>query len=121
MVPALIIHCLNQIESRGLNEVGIYRVPGSDREVQSLKEKFLHSKISPNLDQIDIHVICGTVKSFLRSLSESLITHLRWHDFIRAVESTDVNDIAPILYQTILKLPQPNRDTLAYMLLHLKK
>ena len=37
MVPAIIVHCANEVESRGLTEVGIYRVPGSEREVKDLK------------------------------------------------------------------------------------
>lgn len=37
MVPSLIVHCIREIESRGLGEVGIYRVPGSERDVRALK------------------------------------------------------------------------------------
>ena len=28
MIPALIVHCAQEVEARGLNEQGIYRVPG---------------------------------------------------------------------------------------------
>lgn len=37
MVPALIIHCVFEVEARGLSEVGIYRIPGSERDVKTLK------------------------------------------------------------------------------------
>jgi RhoGAP domain len=37
MIPALVIHCVNEIERRGMNEVGIYRVSGSEREVKDMK------------------------------------------------------------------------------------
>ena len=37
MIPALVIHCINEIERRGMNEVGIYRVSGSEREVRDMK------------------------------------------------------------------------------------
>lgn len=40
MVPSLIVHCVNEIEKRGLNEVGLYRVPGSEREVRNLRVIF---------------------------------------------------------------------------------
>jgi hypothetical protein len=43
---------LIQIESRGLSEVGLYRVPGSEREVKDLKEKFLKGKGSPILSKV---------------------------------------------------------------------
>lgn len=121
MVPAIIQHCLNEIEHKGLNEIGIYRIPGSERDVKALKERFLRGKGAPCLSQIDIHVICGTVKDFLRSLQEPLVTYGLWKDFAEAVQARDEQDIAPALYQVISELPQPNRDTLAYMILHLKR
>jgi Rac GTPase-activating protein 1 len=37
MVPSLIVHCINEVEVRGLNEVGIYRVPGLEKDVKALK------------------------------------------------------------------------------------
>lgn len=40
MVPALVIHCINEIEQRGMSEIGLYRVPGSDKEVKALKVSF---------------------------------------------------------------------------------
>ena len=37
MVPALVVHCVKEVESRGLTEVGIYRVPGAEKDVKMLK------------------------------------------------------------------------------------
>lgn len=119
MVPALIVHCVNEIEQRGLRELGIYRIPGSERDVKQLKEKFLRGKGSPNLRDVDIHVICGTVKDFLRYLHEPLITFTLWPRFVKCVEG-DQENITAGLYPLISELPQPNRDTLAYMMLHLR-
>ncbi|EFA01222.2 rac GTPase-activating protein 1 [Tribolium castaneum] len=121
MVPAILIHCINEIELRGLSEVGLYRVPGSERDVKALKERFLKGKGAPCLNQVDIPVICGTVKDFLRGLHEPVITYALWKKFVQAVNAQDPLDIQPALYQAISELPQPNRDTLAYMILHLQK
>ncbi|XP_063925779.1 rac GTPase-activating protein 1-like isoform X2 [Zophobas morio] len=121
MVPAILIHCINEIELRGLAEVGVYRIPGAERDVKALKERFLRGKGSPCLNQIDVHVICGTVKDFLRSLHEPLVTYGLWKKFVQAVETSDPIDVRPALYQVISELPQPNRDTLAYMMLHLQR
>ena len=43
------IHCINEVECRGLSEQGIYRVPGSEKEVRELKEKFFKGKGIPSL------------------------------------------------------------------------
>jgi len=44
MVPSLIVHCINEVELRGLNEVGIYRVPGADKDVKALKVRSVHCR-----------------------------------------------------------------------------
>ncbi|CAG9859856.1 unnamed protein product [Phyllotreta striolata] len=121
MVPSLIVHCVNEIEKRGLKEIGLYRVPGSEKDVKSLKEKFLSSSLSPNLKNEDVYVICGCIKDFLRSLTEPLITRALWNDFITAVRARDPTDTIPVLYEAIYRLPQPNRDTLAFLILHLQR
>lgn len=75
----------------------------------------------PNLSQLDIHVVSGTLKYFLRSLKEPLITTLLWKDFTSAAEKTEAQDAAASLYQAISELPQPNRDTLAWLICHLQR
>ncbi|XP_076065683.1 rac GTPase-activating protein 1-like isoform X2 [Oratosquilla oratoria] len=121
MVPALVVHCTNEIENRGLNEVGIYRVPGAEREVKELKERFLRGKGVPNLSQIDVHVICGTLKDFLRTLKEPLVTFTLWKVFVQAAEIPVCEDSLAAMYQAITDLPRPNRDTLAWLIVHLQK
>lgn len=37
MIPGLVIHCVNEVERRGLTEVGIYRVNGSEKEIKDMK------------------------------------------------------------------------------------
>jgi Rac GTPase-activating protein 1 len=37
MIPSLIIHCVNEVERRGMKEVAIYRVNGSEKEITDLK------------------------------------------------------------------------------------
>ncbi|CAH1789295.1 unnamed protein product [Owenia fusiformis] len=122
MIPGLVVHCVNEVESRGIQEVGIYRVPGAERQVKDLKEKFLRGKGMPNLTAIDdIHVVCGCLKDFLRSLKEPLVTYSLWRDFVSAAERNDQDECLSGLYQAISELPPPNRDTLAFMILHLQK
>lgn len=81
----------------------------------------MKNKGAPCLNEVELPVLCGVVKDFLRSLREPLVTRARWADFVNAVEARDEQDIVPALYQTISELPQANRDTLAYMVLHLQK
>ncbi|XP_043269603.1 rac GTPase-activating protein 1-like [Venturia canescens] len=121
MVPSLVVHCINEVELRGMGEQGLYRVNGGSADVKCLKEKFLKNKGAPNLSEIDISTICSTLKDFLRSLREPLITVGLWADFVRATTMSDKQDADAALYQAISELPQPNRDTLAFLILHLQR
>lgn len=121
MVPSIVVHCINEVELRGMNEQGLYRVNGATADAKCLKEKFLKGKGAPILSNVDIATICSTLKDFLRSLREPLITVGLLGDFIRATQLTDKQDADAALYQAISELPRPNRDTLAFLMLHLQR
>ena len=121
MVPALIVHCLNEIEARGLSEVGLYRVPGAESEVRALRDKFLQARGCPNLSRYDVHTLTGAVKDFLRNLKSALVPTSMWNVFTQAATNPDLTDGVSQLFQAISEMPQPNRDTLAFFMLHLQK
>ncbi|XP_026482451.1 LOW QUALITY PROTEIN: rac GTPase-activating protein 1-like [Ctenocephalides felis] len=120
MVPALVVHCVNEVESRGLNEVGLYRISGSEKDVKALKERFLRGKGAPVLTNVDIHTVCCCLKDFLRSLKEPLIIQSLWPDFAAACKSI-TKETQEQLIAGVNELPQPNRDTLAYLVMHLQR
>ncbi|KAM9785732.1 LOW QUALITY PROTEIN: rac GTPase-activating protein 1 [Neosynchiropus ocellatus] len=122
MIPPLVVHCISEIDQRGLQEDGLYRRSGADRTVKELKEKFLRSKTVPVLSKVDdIHAITGLLKDFLRNLKEPLLTFLLNRAFMEAAEVTDDDNSKAQMYQTVADLPQPNRDTLAFLVLHLQR
>uniref|UniRef100_A0A9J8A4H2 Rac GTPase-activating protein 1 n=1 Tax=Cyprinus carpio carpio TaxID=630221 RepID=A0A9J8A4H2_CYPCA len=122
MIPSLVVHCVNEIEQRGLHETGLYRVSGSDRVVKDLKEKFLRGKTVPLLSKVeDIHAITGLLKDFLRKLKEPLLTFRLTRAFMDAAELSDDDNSIALMYQNISDLPQPNRDTLAFLIIHLQR
>ncbi|XP_023254315.1 rac GTPase-activating protein 1-like [Seriola lalandi dorsalis] len=121
-IPALVIYCIKEIEHRGLHEVGLYRVSGHDRVVKELKEKLIRGKTLPALNKVeDINVITGVLKDFLRNLPEPLLTFHLNKAFMAAAEIQDDDNSLAMMYQTIGELPQPNRDTLACLMIHLQK
>lgn len=122
MIPSLVVHCVSEIEQRGLHEAGLYRLSGADRTVKELKEKFLRSKTVPVLSKVDdIHAVTGLLKDFLRNLKEPLLTFRLNRPFMEAAEVSDDDNSIALMYQTIGDLPQPNRDTLAFLVLHLQR
>ncbi|XP_072948982.1 rac GTPase-activating protein 1-like isoform X2 [Epargyreus clarus] len=121
MVPAILVHCINEVEKRGLSERGIYRISAVEKDVKRLKERFLRGCGSPQLANEDVHVICGCIKDFLRSLREPLVSSALWADFMAAATEREPADGTAAAVQALSQLPQPNRDTLAFLVLHLQK
>ena len=122
MIPAILIHCIREIETRGLDEVGIYRVPGNESEANDVLDKFMRSKAgAPMINKYEIPVIASAIKKFLRSLKEPIIPLSLWRQFVDAANNPDSTDGDAATYQAISELPRPNRDTLAFLMLHLQK
>ncbi|XP_077459752.1 rac GTPase-activating protein 1-like isoform X1 [Stigmatopora argus] len=121
-IPALVIFCIKEIERRGLSEVGLYRISGQERQVKALKEKLIRGKTLPQLNKVeDINVIACVLKDFLRNLPEPILTFRHNKAFMEAAEIQDDKNSLNMLYNTIEELPQPNRDTLACLMIHLQK
>ena len=117
-IPPIVYHTVQEIERRGLTEIGLYRVPGMIKVVKELKEKFKGKKV-PNLVEVqDIHALCSLVKDFLRmTLSEPIVTFELRPKFIEASLKNDDSALCDIIND--LKLS--NRDTLMFLILHFQR
>ncbi|KAK6053473.1 SH2 domain protein [Cooperia oncophora] len=61
-IPPVVTKCIYEVEARGLNVEGIYRVSGSHEHMEKLKRQF-DSQQSVDLNQVDdIHTVCGLLK-----------------------------------------------------------
>ncbi|XP_050825616.1 LOW QUALITY PROTEIN: rac GTPase-activating protein 1-like [Gopherus flavomarginatus] len=121
LVPALVVQCVSEVERRGLTETGLYRVPGAEPLVREWKQKLLRAKGAlPSLGRVgDVHVVCGVLKDFLRGLKEPLVTFRLHPVFLRAADIPDEAACQAALCHVVSKLPPANRDTLAFLVLHL--
>ncbi|XP_019743421.1 rac GTPase-activating protein 1 isoform X2 [Hippocampus comes] len=121
-IPALVVECVKEIEKRGLQERGLYRVPGGERQVKELRDRFMGGKTQLQLSDVsDIHVVCGVLKDFLRKLKEPLVTFKLHRNFMAASEMSNEQKRSAAIFRAIAELPKPNRDTLAFLMLHLHK
>lgn len=123
-IPPIVQMVINEIEQRGIlsHEVGLYRVNGSDSQIKQLKEKLIKRHQVPDLRKIqDVHVLCSFVKDFLNNLNEHLVTYDTWYRFTKACDIQNEIDRISTLEEAILDLPDPNRDTLSFIILHLQR
>ncbi|XP_060858295.1 rac GTPase-activating protein 1-like [Metopolophium dirhodum] len=116
-VPPFIVHCIGEIERRGLDTIGLYRVSGSDKEVKSLRDKF--RKGLPNLNEIDIHVLCSYLKDLIRMQENNLVSPSDLSKFTDVLKNK--NDVSKSLCQVVSELPHTNRNILSFLIIHLQK
>ena len=69
----------------------------------------------------DVNVLCGVLKDFLRSLKEPLLTRALFGTFSLAADLTKSEECLSMMFEAIAELPDPNKDTLAYLMLHLQR
>eukprot|EP00117_Sycon_ciliatum_P015214 scpid13209/ scgid15155/ Rho GTPase-activating protein 21-B; Rho-type GTPase-activating protein 21-B; XrGAP len=123
-IPLIIEKCLQAVEARGMDVVGIYRVPGTKAAVDNLvKDMDLRlSEMDLNDgNKLDISVISSTVKQYFRQLPDSLLTFEGYHSMVRACRITDPEERLNQLQQLVGNLPAVNFNTLHYLIRHLRR
>ena len=116
-IPPQVYLSVHAVDER-LNEEGIYRQSGSTKSVQELKKNLLYGDFAEiNFDQTDVHVLCTFIKDFFRDqLSEPILTYKLLPSFIKNTKSKSQSELKTL----IRRLPDANRDTLAFLCVHLQ-
>ncbi|XP_022065176.2 LOW QUALITY PROTEIN: rho GTPase-activating protein SYDE2 [Acanthochromis polyacanthus] len=133
MVPLLINKCINEIEKRGCQVVGLYRLCGSAAVKKELREAFERDSHAVELCENtypDINVITGVLKDYLRELPYPLITKQLYEAVLESMAMRPLrmgaagceNDQADSEHTVSLleNLPEVERMTLRILLDHLK-
>uniref|UniRef100_A0A8C6NQP3 ABR activator of RhoGEF and GTPase n=1 Tax=Nothobranchius furzeri TaxID=105023 RepID=A0A8C6NQP3_NOTFU len=89
-VPYIVRQCIEEVEKRGIDEVGIYRISGVATDIQALKLAFdTNTKdILVMLSDMDINAIAGTLKLYFRELPEPLLTDRLYPAFMEGIGAT---------------------------------
>uniref|UniRef100_A0A673BCN2 BCR activator of RhoGEF and GTPase n=1 Tax=Sphaeramia orbicularis TaxID=375764 RepID=A0A673BCN2_9TELE len=120
-VPYIVRQCLEEIERRGMEEVGIYRVSGVATDIQALKTAFdtNNKDVSVMMSEMDVNAIAGTLKLYFRELPEPLFTDELYPNFAGALSDSVAKESC--MLNLLLSLPEPNLVTFLFLLDHLKR
>ncbi|CAG2164155.1 unnamed protein product, partial [Oppiella nova] len=102
--PFVVDLCVKEVERRGLNAEGLYRVSGSADEIEALKCRFESDWEQTELyfkAFEDIHVITGVLKLYFRSLPIPLITFDSYPKFISAINANSEGILSWNSFQTL--------------------
>jgi len=121
-IPYLVKVCCDIVTDRGLDIVGIYRVPGNNAAVTYLTEQVNKGVENFALEDQrwqDVNVVSSLLKSFFRKLPDPLFTVEMYSLFIEASKI----DLAPRrmdqLRKLVRELPEIHLETLKYLTSHL--
>ncbi|AAS54634.1 AGR144Cp [Eremothecium gossypii ATCC 10895] len=132
LIPNIIVKLLDEIELRGLDEVGLYRVPGSVGSINALKNAFddegaVHNTFTLEDDRwFEINTIAGCFKLYLRELPESLFTNEKVDEFVNIMTAYKNHEVDLSQFQNGIKtllstLPVFNYHILKRLFLHLNR
>jgi len=119
-VPTIVRRCTERVEQMGVEEPGLYRVPGRQADVRRLKEMFItdgHAQIPEDVK--DVNTVASLLKLYLREMPEPLFTNALHSELIEAAKAATADDSAAFV-GVLRKLPTAHLDTVCHLFRHLR-
>uniref|UniRef100_A0AAV2LSB7 Rho GTPase-activating protein 24 n=2 Tax=Knipowitschia caucasica TaxID=637954 RepID=A0AAV2LSB7_KNICA len=117
LAPLLVEQCVDFIRERGLDEEGLFRMPGQANLVKDLQEAF-DCGDKPLFDcNTDVHTVASLLKLYLRELPEPVIPFSKYEDFLTCAQllAKDEEEGVQELGKQVSNLPLPNFNLLKYI------
>ncbi|KAJ8409338.1 hypothetical protein AAFF_G00235360 [Aldrovandia affinis] len=107
-IPLVVESCIRYINLYGLQQQGIFRVPGSQVEVNDIKNSFERGE-DPLIDDQsdhDINSVAGVLKLYFRGLENPLFPKERFLDLMSTIKLESSDERAHHLQQIVVTLPR---------------
>ncbi|XP_074946532.1 rho GTPase-activating protein 10 isoform X1 [Phalacrocorax aristotelis] len=116
--------CISAVETRGINDQGLYRVVGVSSKVQRLLSLLMDAKTCNEVDlensvDWEVKTITSAMKQYLRSLPEPLMTYELHGEFIVPAKSGSPESRVNAVHFLVHKLPEKNKEMLEILVKHL--
>ncbi|XP_066549786.1 rho GTPase-activating protein 22 isoform X2 [Amia ocellicauda] len=117
LAPLLVEQCVDFIREQGLDEEGLFRMPGQANLVKELQDAF-DCGDKPLFDSnTDVHTVASLLKLYLRELPEPVIPFAKYEDFLSCAQllAKDEEEGKQELVKQVKTLPQANYNLLKYI------
>ncbi|KAG9341097.1 hypothetical protein JZ751_019851 [Albula glossodonta] len=117
LAPLLVEQCVDFIREQGLDEEGLFRMPGQANLVKELQDAFDCGDKPLFNSNTDVHTVASLLKLYLRELPEPVIPFAKYQDFLTCAQLLAKDEEAGIeeLEQQVKTLPQANYNLLKYI------
>uniref|UniRef100_A0AAY4D7N2 Rho GTPase activating protein 22 n=1 Tax=Denticeps clupeoides TaxID=299321 RepID=A0AAY4D7N2_9TELE len=117
LAPLLVEQCVDFIRECGLDEEGLFRMPGQANLVKELQDAF-DCGDKPLFDSsTDVHTVASLMKLYLRELPEPVIPFAKYEDFLTCAHllAKDEEEGIQELGKQLKTLPPANYSLLKYI------
>nr|XP_683216.5 rho GTPase-activating protein 22-like [Danio rerio] len=117
LAPLLVEQCVDFIREQGLDEEGLFRMPGQANLVKELQEAF-DCGDKPQFDSnTDVHTVASLLKLYLRELPEPVVPFCKYEDFLTCAQllTKDEEEGIQELGKLVMTLPAANFNLLKYI------
>ncbi|XP_078273376.1 SLIT-ROBO Rho GTPase-activating protein 1-like isoform X3 [Rhinoraja longicauda] len=106
-IPVIVESCVRFINLYGLQHQGIFRVPGSQAEVNDIKNSFERGEdpLADGQENHDINSVAGVLKLYFRGLENPLFPKERFNELLPCVRIENLYERALQLRKNLLTLP----------------
>ncbi|XP_042655415.1 SLIT-ROBO Rho GTPase-activating protein 3-like isoform X2 [Tyto alba] len=107
-IPLVVESCIRYINLYGLQQQGIFRVPGSQVEVNDIKNSFERGEdpLADDQNERDINSVAGVLKLYFRGLENPLFPKERFQDLISTIKIENPTERVHQIQQIIITLPR---------------
>lgn len=131
-VPLIVSRCLEEVEKRGMDVEGIYRLSGGNSAIAAIENAFASASATADRKQLnkitellsgDINAVTSALKRYLRKLPDPLIPFALYSSFTKVGQSkSDTSErCQELVTRVILRLPAANKHALYLIGKHLDK
>ncbi|XP_030756158.1 SLIT-ROBO Rho GTPase-activating protein 1-like isoform X3 [Sitophilus oryzae] len=114
-IPLILRSCIRVINLYGLHHQGIFRVSGSQVEINNFREWFERGEdpLADMTDASDINSVAGVFKLYLRELREPLFPIIYFEQFMELAQNK--RDFISKMREVVKSLPRPVMIVLRYL------
>nr|B0S6J3.1 RecName: Full=SLIT-ROBO Rho GTPase-activating protein 2; Short=srGAP2 [Danio rerio] len=107
IIPLMVESCIRFISRHGLHHEGIFRVSGSQVEVNDIKNAFERGEdpLAGDQNDHDMDSIAGVLKLYFRGLENALFPKEVFHDLMSCVSIESLQERAVHIRKVLLSLP----------------
>ncbi|XP_034028063.1 SLIT-ROBO Rho GTPase-activating protein 3 isoform X2 [Thalassophryne amazonica] len=114
-IPVVVESCIRFINLHGLHHEGIFRVPGSQREVNLIRDAFERGEDPLSDSECDLDSVAGVLKLYFRGLEPPLFPYDSYSQLLECVQIENVTEKAAQIKTIVSTFPRPLLIVMRYL------